>query len=152
MSDRISNREFLAVMEEAFKRGQKIKFTPSGISMLPMLDGKNDTVTFAPKPDKLKKYDVAFYRRKKSGQLVLHRVVRVCKDGSYVFSGDGQFYYEPSIKDEDILAVMVAFTHKGKACNVSDLGYRLYIHRMMLKKRARIFALKVYHRVFKHKG
>ena len=87
MSDRISNQEFLAVMEEAFKRGQKIKFTPSGTSMLPMLDGKNDTVTFAPKPDKLKKYDVAFYRRKKSGQLVLHRVVRVCTDGSYVFSG-----------------------------------------------------------------
>lgn len=152
MSERISNEEFLTVMEEAFKRGQKIKFTPSGSSMLPMLDGVNDTVTFAPKPDKLKKYDVAFYRRKKTGQLVLHRAVRVCKDGTYTFSGDGQFYYEPGIRDEDILAVTVAFTHKGKPHTVSDLSYRLYIHRMMLKKRLRMFALKVYRRVFKHKG
>lgn len=152
MSERISNQEFLAVMEEAFRRGQKIKFTPSGTSMLPMLDGVNDTVTFAPKPDKLQKYDVAFYRRKNSGQLVLHRVVRVCKDGTYVFSGDGQFYYEPGITDEDILAVMVAYTHQGKAHTASDLSYRFYIQRMMLKKRIRMFALKVYHRFFKHKG
>ena len=152
MSERISNKEFLAVMEEAFKRGQKIKFTPSGTSMLPMLDGVNDTVTFAPKPDRLKKYDVAFYRRKKSGQLVLHRVVRVCKDETYVFSGDSQFYFEPGIRDEDILAVTVAYTHNGKAHSTTDLSYRLYIRRMMLKKRIRMIALKVYHRVFKHKG
>lgn len=150
MSERISNEEFLAVMEEAFRRGQKIRFTPSGRSMLPMLDGVDDTVTFAPPPDKLKKYDVAFYRRRKTGQLVLHRVVKVCKDGRYVFSGDGQNYDEPGIVHADILALTVAFTHKGKDHTTADFSYRLYIRRMMFKKRLRMFAVKVYHRLFKH--
>ncbi len=148
MSERISNREFLAVMQEAFSRGQQLKFTPSGTSMLPMLDGMNDTVTFAEKPERLKKYDVAFYQRN-NGQLVLHRVVKLCGDGSYVFSGDNQYYYEPGIRDENILALMVAFTHGDKEHTTDDFSYRLYIHRMMLKKRLRIFAVKVYHKLFK---
>ena len=149
LSERISNEDFLAVMEEAFRRGQKIRFSPSGSSMLPMLDGKEDTVTFAPPPEKLKKYDVAFYRREKTGQLVLHRVVRVKKDGSYVFCGDGQYSYEPGITQKDILAFMEAFTHKGKAYSVTDFSYRFYIQRMMFKKRLRMLAVKVYHKLFK---
>ena len=148
MSERISNSEFLAVMQEAFSRGQELKFTPSGRSMLPMLDGVNDTVTFAPKPDRLKKYDVAFYRRPTTGQLVLHRVVGLDKNG-YIFSGDGQFFYEKGITDEDVLALMVAFTHNGKDHTPKDLPYRFYIHRMMFKKRLRITAIRIYRRLFK---
>lgn len=150
MSERISNEDFLAVMNEAFRRGQKIRFTPSGRSMLPMLDGVNDTVTFAPPPEKLKKYDVAFYRRRTTGQLVLHRVVKVCKDDCYVFSGDSQYYDERGIAQEDILALMVAFTHKGKEHTPGDFSYRLYIRRMMVKKRLRMLAVRVYRKLFKH--
>ena len=150
MSERISNAEFLAVMEEAFRRNQQIRFTPSGTSMLPMLDGENDTVTFAPPPDRLKKYDVAFYRRK-NGQLVLHRLVRIDQDGDYVFSGDNQYFYEPGIRNEDILALMVAFTHDGKEYTVKDFSYRLYIRRMMLKKRLRMLASRLIRKLRKQK-
>ena len=149
MSEKISNSDFIAVMQEAFRRGQELKFTPSGTSMLPMLDGKEDTVTFAPRPEKLKKYDVVFYWRPRTGQMVLHRLVRFSKDGTYVFSGDNQYYYEPGVRDEDILALMVAFTHKGKPRSVNDLSYRLYIRRMMLKKRLRMFFSKVRRHLFK---
>lgn len=148
MSERISNEVFVEVMNEAFCRGQQLKFTPSGSSMLPMLDGVNDTVTFDKMPERLKKYDVAFYRRD-SGQLVLHRVVGFAEDGSYIFSGDNHYYYEYGITDDHVLALMVAFTHKGKTHQVSDLSYRFYIRRMMLKKRLRIFAANVYHQLFK---
>ncbi len=150
MSERITNSEFLAVMDEAFKRGQELKFTPSGSSMLPMLDGADDTVTLGKKPDRLKKYDVAFYRRP-SGQLVLHRVVKVCRDGTYTFCGDNQLVYEPGVKHEDILALMTAFSHDGKARGISDFSYRFYIHRMMTKKRLRKFLGRVYRKVFKRR-
>ena len=150
MSERISNREFLAVMQEAFDRGQQIRFTPSGTSMLPMLDGENDTVTFAPPPKRLKKYDVAFYQRA-NGQLVLHRAVGFSDDGGYIFCGDNQYNYEYGITDENILALMVAFTHKGKKHTTGDVSYRFYIHRMMLKKRLRKIAVKVYRKIFKRK-
>ncbi len=126
-------------MQEAFSRGQELTFTPTGKSMLPMLDGVNDTVTFSPKPDKLRKYDVAFYQRD-SGQLVLHRMVGFDKNGGYIFSGDGQYYYEYGIRDDNILALMTSFTHNGKNRDINEFFYRFYIRRMMIKKRLRIFA------------
>lgn len=150
MSELISNAEFLAVMEEAFRRGQQIKFTPSGSSMLPMLDGVDDTVTFDRKPDRLKKYDVAFYRRA-NGQLVLHRMIGFTRDGGYIFCGDNQYAYEHGVTDECILALMVAFTHKGKSHTTGDFSYRFYICRLMLKKRLRRLLSKVYRKLLKRK-
>ena len=146
MSERLSNKEFLGILKETFKRGQELRFTPTGRSMLPMLDGVNDTFTFAPVNGRLKKYDVPFYQRD-NGQLVLHRVVGFDKDGGYVMSGDGQYYFEHGITDDNILAIMVSFTHKGKTHSVTDLSYRLYIRRMMFMKLLKMFARKVYHKL-----
>ncbi|MBQ9248256.1 MAG: S24/S26 family peptidase [Ruminococcus sp.] len=151
MADKISFDDFVAVMQECFSRGQELTFTPTGTSMLPMLDGKNDTVTFSPPPDRLKKYDVAFYRRSRTGQLVLHRLVGFDKNGGYIFSGDNQYYYEYGVGVDDVLAVVTAFTHDGKTCLPTDFRYRFYIRRMMLKKRLRMCASKVYHFLFKRK-
>ena len=149
MSEIIAPAEFLAVLEETLDRGQELTLVPTGVSMLPMLDGKNDKVTFASKPERLKKYDVALYVRPESGQLVLHRMVGFTKDGGYVFSGDGQYYYEYGITDGDVRALMISFTHKGKEHCVDEPGYKLYIRYMMLKKKLRIFAGRVYHKVLK---
>lgn len=137
------------MMQDSFDRGQSITFVPSGNSMLPMLDGKTDKVTFSEKPDRLKKYDVAFYMRPQSGQLVLHRMIGLTKDGGYIFCGDNQYDYEYGIGDDDVLALMTAFTHKGREVQVNDFRYRLYVRRMMLKKRLRILLSKAYHRVLK---
>ena len=150
MSEHLSNADFLAVMSEMFDRDQQIRFTPTGRSMLPMLDGKHDTVTLARPSERLAKYDVAFYQRA-NGQLVLHRVVGLEGENGYIFSGDGQYTYEHGITDDNILALMVRFTHGGKEHTVRDFSYRLYIRRMMIKKRLRIFALRVYHKFFKRK-
>ena len=147
MSERIPQADFLAILYESFERGQDIVFTPTGTSMLPMLDGKTDEVTFSPAPDKLKKYDVAFYVRRRTGQLVLHRMVGFDKNGGYVFSGDNQYYYEYGVKHEDILALMTSFTRKGKKRSVTDLSYRFYVRRMMIKKRIRIILSKIYRKL-----
>ena len=149
MSEIITPADFIAVMQESFSRGQLITFTPSGSSMLPMLDGKTDKVTFSPKPERLKKYDVAFYMRPATGQLVLHRMIGFTKEGKYIFSGDNQYYYEYGIEDKDVLALMTAFIHNGREVHQDDFSYRLYISRMMLKKRLRMFVAKLYHRLFK---
>lgn len=147
MSEFISPEDFISVMQESFERGQDLIFTPSGTSMLPMLDGKEDKVTFSPKPVQLKKYDVAFYLRRKTNQLVLHRMIGFSKDGGYIFCGDNQYVYEYGVGDDDVLALMTSFTHHGKTRRVTDFSYRLYIHRMMLKKRLRRFAAGIYHKI-----
>lgn len=140
MTEHISNAEFTAVLEDTFGRGQELIFTPSGRSMLPMLDGKTDKVTFSPKParDKIKRFDVLFYVRPKTKQLVLHRLVGFDKDGGYVFSGDGQYYFERGIKYDDVIAIMSSFTHKGRQRSVSELSYKLYIRAMMFRKLLRM--------------
>ena len=148
MSERISNREFVEVLKDTFDRGQDLIFTPSGVSMLPMLDGKTDKVTFSVRPKRLKKYDVLFYIRPSTGQLVLHRLVGFGKDGTYVFSGDGQYYLERGVRDEDIIAIMSSFTHRGKRHEVNEVPYNLYIRMMMIKKMLRIAASKML-RLFK---
>ena len=51
MSEFIAPADFIAVMQESFDRGQDVTFTPSGNSMLPMLDGKKDQVTLSKKPE-----------------------------------------------------------------------------------------------------
>lgn len=147
MSNIIPPNEFVAVLKDTFARGQQLTFTPSGRSMKPMLDGKSDKVTFSPKPDKLKKYDIAFYQRPDTGQLVLHRVIGFTKDGGYIFSGDNQYWYEYGITDSDILALMTSFTHKGRERSIDSFSYALYCRLMLCRKRVRNFAARVYHKL-----
>lgn len=150
LSEQIAPAEFVELLREAFGRGQELTFTPSGRSMLPMLDGKEDKVTLSPKPDRLRKYDVALYIRRGTGQLVLHRMIGFDRGGGYIFCGDGQYVYEYGVTDDDILALMTAFTHGGKEHGAGDRGYRSYCRRMLLGKRIRNF-LKRIRRIFNRK-
>ena len=111
--------------------------------MLPMLDGKEDKVTFSPKPERFKKYDVLFYKRPETNQLVLHRLVGFDRDGGYIFSGDNQYFFERGIGYDDVLAIMSSFTHKGKQHGTRDYSYRLYIRWMMSRKLLRMSASKL---------
>ena len=148
MSELIEAAEFVELMKEAFGRGQELTFTPSGRSMLPMLDGVSDKVTLSPKPKRLKKYDVALYIRPGSEQLVLHRMIGFDHGGGYIFCGDGQYAYEYGICDGDILALMTAFTHEGMEHSADEPAYRRYYRRMLLKKKVKILLIRIYH-VFK---
>ncbi|MBR4882209.1 MAG: S24/S26 family peptidase, partial [Clostridia bacterium] len=87
--------EMIPLMEERIKNGGSVSFTPMGVSMHPMLRHGLDSVVLSPAPDKLKKYDIPFYRRS-NGRYVLHRVVKV--GDSYTCIGDNQYEYEPGIK------------------------------------------------------
>ena len=122
---------------------------PSGTSMLPLLNGKTDKVTFSEKPERLKKYDVALYRRPHSGQLVLHRMIGFTKEGGYIFSGDHQYGFEYGITDADVLALMTAYTRGGRERSVTSFGYRVYCRAMLFTKRLYHLAVRVYRKVFK---
>lgn len=147
MSEIIPNKDFLELMEEAFSNGTTICFTPSGSSMLPLLDGRRDTVTLKKKPAQLRKYDVIFYVRK-SGAFVLHRIVRCEKDGTYTLSGDNQYYLEKGVRYEDVKAVMAAYTKDGEEKSLSALSYRAYSRYNVLKKYIRMALVRVYRSLF----
>ena len=149
MSESFAPDEFVAALEDTFGRGQELTFVPTGRSMRPLLNGSGDKVTLSPKPDRLRKYDVAFYRRPDSGKLVLHRIVGFDRDGGYIFSGDGQYTLERGIRDEDVLAVMSSFTHNGREHGVAGLRYGVYSRLIVMKKRPRRIAARIYHKLFR---
>ena len=115
--------DLLPLIQEGLESGKTVRFSPRGISMLPMLRQGIDNVILSPVPEKLKKYDLPLYRRS-SGQFVLHRIVRVGE--TYTCVGDNQFALEPGLRHDQMIALVTAFTRGDKLIPVTDPGYRLY--------------------------
>lgn len=104
---------------------EEITMTNMGSSMLPMIRQGRDVFTLTRKTEaRCQKYDVILYTYP-SGKHVMHRVVEV-RDGDYVVLGDNCIDKEYGIRDEDIIAVMTRFVHKGREYTVEDKAYRRY--------------------------
>ena len=113
----------MPLFRERLAAGQKIRFSPRGVSMLPMLRQGIDCVILSPVPEKLRKYDLPLYQRD-DGKYVLHRVVKV--EQTYTCIGDNQFVPEPGLRHDQMIALVTTFTRNGREISVADSGYRLY--------------------------
>ena len=129
----METREYMTQLEtlmplfrERLAAGQKVRFSPRGVSMLPMLRPGLDTVVLSPVPEKLKKYDLPLYQRQ-DGKYVLHRIVAVEGD-TYTCMGDNQFYPEKGLAREQMLALVTAFTRGKREYAVTDIRYRIYCY------------------------
>lgn len=112
--------------EEEINRTGQLVYTNVGDSMMPLLREKQDLMIIKKPSGPLKKYDVPLYKRD-TGEYVLHRILRVKKDG-YVICGDNRYHREYGIKDRHIIGVLDAVVRDGKTISVTDRGYRLYVH------------------------
>ncbi len=148
MNNVISSDDFVTVLNDAFSSGHDFSFNPTGVSMQPMLNGTTDTVVLTKKPQKLSKYDVVFFRRNKDNAIVLHRIVKVVDDSTYLLSGDSQYHFETVCYD-DVFAVLKSFTHNGKTISTDSFGYKVYSCIILAKKYTRIFLSKMYRKFFK---
>ena len=97
--------------------------TTSGVSMWPMLRDRRDTIVVIPTSERLKKYDVALYKRGES--YVLHRVIKVLPD-SYIIRGDNCLCKEYGISDKDVLGRLNSFYRKDKEVNLHGAAYKIY--------------------------
>ena len=94
---------------------------PAGVSMWPMLRNRHDVMLVVPAKGKLRRYDVALYRR--GGKYVLHRVVGHYDHGSekgYVICGDNCVMLE-HIPCGDVLGVLRRHIDCETSC-----GYHAY--------------------------
>ena len=113
----------MPLFRERLAAGQSVRFSPRGVSMLPMLRQGVDSVVLSPLPDRLRKYDLPLYQRD-NGQYVLHRVVKVGE--TYTCIGDNQFDYEPGLRQEQMIALVTAFYRGDRLWQCSSPIYRLY--------------------------
>ena len=135
-----SMEQLMPLIQESLAAGKSVSFSPKGISMQPLLYQGRDAVTLSPVNGRLKKHDVALYRRD-NGVYVLHRVVSAGE--TYTFVGDNQFALERGIRQDQILAIMSSFTRKGKEISVTDPGYRRYCALWSLGRPLRHFPSRV---------
>ena len=115
--------QVMPLMKEQLAAGKTVRFSPRGVSMLPMLRQGIDSVVLSPVPEKLRKYDLPLYQRD-GGQYVLHRIVEV--GDTYTCIGDNQFVLEPGLRHDQMIAVVTAFTRGQRLHQVTEPGYRLY--------------------------
>lgn len=139
---KVQLEELLPVIEECLETGHSFTFSPYGVSMLPMLRPGRDTVTLAPLPERLRKYDLPLYRRP-DGKFILHRIVDVKDDGTCTCIGDHQFRAENGVKREWMIAVVTKFTRDGREHSVREGGYRLYCRILHHTRKLRGFMQRV---------
>ena len=114
-----------AIIEETLSRGNTAKVVVTGNSMFPLFHSRQDTVVLSP-ANHIKKYDITFHKRP-DGRYILHRVLSIQKDGTYLIAGDNEQKTEPPVRREQILGVVTQFTRWGKVCYPKGLRYWLYV-------------------------
>lgn len=126
MSKSVTLSQIYDIMVEMLDSGGTVNFNPNGTSMLPTISNHGDRVVLKKPEGRLKKYQLPLYRRK-DGQFVLHRVVRVYDD-SYGMCGDNQWHIEKGVKDSQIVGLVTQINRKGKIIDVEkSLFYKAYV-------------------------
>ena len=115
------------VIEEVLATGGTFRMMPKGTSMLPLIvQGRDSVVLTRCQEPAAKKNDIVFYRRA-NGQFVLHRVVRVEKDGTFRMRGDNQLLEEKGIEASQIIGVVSALYQGEKVLDLRSFRYRFYV-------------------------
>ena len=108
--------------EKMLAEDGRLVYRTRGVSMEPMLRQNRDLVVIEVPASRLKKYDVALYKRGTS--YVLHLIG--VKDDHYLIRGDNTYALE-TVPDSAVIGVLTAFQRKGKKYSVTDRGYRCYV-------------------------
>ena len=106
-----------------------------GISMLPMLKNRRDTIVVEAKTERLKRLDVALYRR--GDAYVLHRVLQPI-EGGYIIRGDN-CYADENVPENAVIGVLTEFFRKGKHFYCTDKTYIKYAEKRLKTYKVRRF-------------
>lgn len=123
--------------------GRSVRVTPQGKSMLPLLDGKMDSVVVNPLRGSPKRGDLALYREP-GGELVLHRITRVyAEKGVCDVRGDGNLGLE-KVPIACMYGVAGRICRKGREFSVRHPLYLAYVWGWCHTRRFRKKLLKLY--------
>ena len=137
--------------EEVLSKTGKLVYSNKGVSMMPLIRQGRDLIIIEPAPKgRLNRYDAPLFKRD-NGEYVLHRVLKVKKDG-YIMCGDHQWVKE-YVSDDQIIGVLTAVVRDGKEISVNSKLYKLYVHIWcdLYPLRVMILKGKYYLRILKNK-
>lgn len=149
---RIENEILIPELARLLAEGKEVRFTPSGVSMRPFIEGDKDSVVLSPLDNSPKKGDLLLAEATASdGQkkYVLHRLIRIegaeTSEPSYILMGDGNLSGTESCTRAGIIGRVTRIeTPSGctKPLTRGRLWLRLKPHRSFLLKLYRHTILK----------
>lgn len=104
---KIANDILIPELARLISEGKEVRFTPSGVSMRPFIEGDRDSVVMAPVTDDPKTGDILLAKiRRPATTYVLHRLIRI-EGETFVLQGDGNLMGEEQCAREEIIARVV---------------------------------------------
>ena len=106
---RIENDILIPELARLLSEEKEVRFTPSGVSMRPFIEGDKDSVVLAPLGRLPKRGDILLARvTGYAGRrtYVLHRLIRI-EGELYILQGDGNLMGEEQCRLEDIIGRVV---------------------------------------------
>ena len=119
-----------------------------GVSMLPMLKTRRDTIVVKPKTERLKRLDVALYKR--GEDYILHRVLETV-DGGYIIRGDN-CYADENVPEDAVIGVLTEFFRKDKHILCTDKKYIRYVEKRLKTYKFRRFFVRIKRKIFSFGG
>lgn len=117
----------ISAVEEQLKTQNTAAFLTRGASMYPLLRTHKDIVVISKAEHPLKVGQAPLYKVKGAKNLVLHRIIGIADDGTYIIRGDNTYRRE-YVMPENVVGVMTAVYRGGKYidCNASK-KYKFYV-------------------------
>lgn len=121
----------LPLIEATISAGAAFRFFQRGTSMLPMLVEGRDSVSIVSTSVREPKVGEVILYRRKNGAFVLHRAVRMAKDGSFICCGDNQTILERGVERESIIGVLEGYYKGDLWISADDAEYKKYAKKRM---------------------
>ena len=115
--------------EEVLATTGRLVYTNVGVSMLPLLREGRDVMIIESISRPPRWLDAVLFVRPGvhgRGAYVLHRILRVGRNGRYWIAGDNCTEGE-TVDRENIIGVLTAVKRGKRTVRVTDLSYRLYV-------------------------
>lgn len=142
MAGTLDTKAYLDTVCDLLRQGHTgIAVPVTGSSMVPFLH--NGDLVYLDLPGAMvRRGDVVLYTRD-DGSYILHRVWKVCRDGSLRMVGDAQQMTEQVDSREQLHAVVTAVRHKGRLLTPRSRRWWFYRHVWLLLRpvRHRLLAL-----------
>lgn len=103
---KIANDILIPELARLISEEKEVRFTPSGVSMRPFIEGDRDSVVMAPVTRNPRRGDILLARVADRKSFVLHRLIRI-EGETFILQGDGNLAGEEQCRREDIIARVI---------------------------------------------
>lgn len=134
MLHKVDNDILIPEMGILLKEGKEVRFTPTGVSMRPFIEGEHDTVVLRHLP--LVRVGDIILAAVNENKYVLHRVIAIDAD-TITLQGDGNLSGTEQCQSKNVLGTVVQIIRpNGKAKRITRgrLWYYLRPFRKLLLK------------------